>query len=172
MLDTFRRYPMKHELSTTGTIAGVVFYWIITHALLTGCMDDIVDIDDSDIDSSLCEDVICDDIPDDACEDGQLLDYTGEANCIEGDCIYDYIATDCEYEQGCYNETECWNPCSELDCTIIPDDECIGITTLHTYSEEGTCIIEGDEAFCMFSHESELCDTECIEVEDDDDYCI
>jgi hypothetical protein len=75
---------------------------------------------DTDTDSSTedpCEGVVCDDIPEDECQGDSLLQYSGEAMCVDGECIYSYVVTDCD--EGCAEldgHDECWTLCTDVEC--------------------------------------------------------
>jgi len=159
--------------------------FVFVAAMLIGCSEDDSSYDpsdggtDLDTDTDACDDVVCDDPPDPECNDDQLLTYTGEASCSDGVCNYSYGVIDCE--NGCAldntNTAVCIDACFNVVCDDHPDNECLfyeAFTNLKTYTDEpGVCQWTQDgEAYCEYSFAEIDCPSDCIVVEDGDDYCV
>jgi hypothetical protein len=132
--------------------------------VFTACDDGFIIVEDNDASSSnntdtyadQCEDVLCDDPPDNECtEDGDILQYTGEATCIEGVCHYSYIIEECDwgceiFEDNPYHEdgADCVDPCDGFAvCDDPPDGYCDyhDTTTLwaaYNYNPVGWCEVD------------------------------
>jgi len=161
----------------------IKYFLIIIMLLAIACSEDPEGFDsdpssDSDSDTDACDDILCDDPPDDECtEDGDLLAYTEEATCIEGECHYTYEIQECEW--GCFiseEGDECGlHPCDGYVCDNPPDPECDGEAgnMLHVYIPEGGCSLdENNEPQCEYPlFIPEYCPFGCVEVPDGPDYC-
>lgn len=141
--------------------------------LLIACSEDpdfYGDTDsDTDTDSEVdCETIDCDDPPNAECtEDGNLIQYTGESTCIEGECYYTQITTECI--AGCTSipgeDDECTNPCEGVICNDPPEPTCASDYSLQYYEEIGACHVwPNGETYCSYaSNEIEDCKLGCVQ---------
>ena len=131
----------------------------------TGEQPNIFDSDtetEDDIDE--CDYITCNNPPDDYCtEDGNLIEYTGEATCIDGDCNYSYEVIECEW--GCMIDEEgdeCGpDPCVNYICDNPPDNYCVeypDYDIAYNYQQEGECYLDdNNQPICQYFTNSDFC---------------
>jgi hypothetical protein len=117
-----------------------------------------------------CTDVVCDSPPDDECEDTDTLNaYDPEGYCVDGDCYYNFVPTDCPF--GCVSQAGddvCEaDPCDGVVCDDPPNDECTDSVHLLVYEDTGSC----DGGLCSYIAAENLCPHGCDTKPGDDD-CV
>lgn len=92
---------------------------------LAGCGDIGVN-EEQDTDTTIVN-CIDKEIPFDSCQEGKLIEYTGEVTELYTHCEFSYEVTECEF--GCIEQEEddgCDHPCDDFDlsqCTEVDTEE-------------------------------------------------
>jgi hypothetical protein len=85
-----------------------------------------------------CIGVTCTDIPDDRCEGDQVVLYTGESGCVDGECLYAAFRADCTETGLVCQDAECIDPCDGITCTTPSAPEC----------QNDVAVASGASGFC------------------------